>query len=67
MSKKNDEISEPPGLEDISQLFPPSAPASPSPVANVLMKLPALPDAAEVWFAQADLQFATGNFSVSKT
>ena len=48
MSKKNDEISEPPGLEDIIELFPPSAPASPSLVANVSMKLPAFwPDAAE--------------------
>ena len=50
---KNDEISEPPGLKDITNLFPPSAPASPSLVANVSMKLPAFwPDAAEVWFAQ---------------
>ena len=32
------------------------------------MKLPAFwPDAAEVWFAQADTQFAIGNVSVSKT
>ena len=55
MSKKSDEVIEPPGLEEISNLFPPSAPASPSPVANVLMTLPAFwPDAAEVWFAQAD-------------
>ena len=65
---KNDEISEPPGLEDIIELFPPSAPASPSLVANVSMKLPAFwPDAAEVWFAQADGQFAIRNVSVSKT
>ena len=48
---KDDEISEPSGLEDISELFPPSAPASPAPVAIVSMKLPAFwPDAAEVWF-----------------
>ena len=67
MSKK-DEISEPPELEDISKLFPPSAPASPSPVANDSMKLPAFwLDAAEVWFAQADMQFAIRNVSVSKT
>ena len=46
---KNDEISELPGLEDISNLFPPSAPASSTPVANVSMKLPAFqPDAADV-------------------
>ena len=32
------------------------------------MKLPAFwPDAAEVWFAQADTQFAIRNISVSKT
>ena len=68
MSKKADEVINPPGLEDISDLFPPSVPASPSPVANVLMKLPAFwPDAAEVWFAQVDTQFAIRNFSVSKT
>ena len=65
---KNDEISEPPGLKDITNLFPPSAPASPSLVANVSMKLPAFwPDAAEVWFAQADTQFEIQNVSVSKT
>ena len=67
MSKK-DEISEPPGLEDISKLFPPSAPASTSPVANVSMKLPAFwPDALEVLFPQDDMQFAIWNVSVSKT
>ena len=65
---KDDEISEPSGLEDISELFPPSAPAFPAPVANVSMKLPAFwPDAVEVWFAQADAQFAIRNVSVSKT
>ena len=68
MSKKADKVIEPPGLEDISDLFPPSAPASPSPVANVLMKLPAIgPYAAEVWFMQADAQFIIRNVSVSKT
>ena len=56
----NDEISEPPVLEDISDLFPPS------PNANVSMKLPAFwPDAAEVLFAQADAQFAIQNVYVS--
>ena len=65
---KNDEISEPPGLEDISNLFPPSDPASPSPVANVSMKLLTFwPDAAEVWFAQADAQSPIQNVSVSMT
>ena len=68
MSKKADKVSGPPGLEDISDLFPPLAPASPSPVANILMKLPAFwPDAAEVWLTQADAQFAIPNVSVSKT
>ena len=67
MSKK-DEVAEPPGLENISALFPPSAPSLPSPVANVSMKLPAFwPDAAEVWFAQADGLFAIRNVTVSKT
>ena len=69
MSKK-DTVSVPPGLEDISNLFPPSAPASPSPVANVSMKLPAFwPDMMreEVWFTQVDGQFAIHNISVSKT
>ena len=67
MSKK-DEISELPGLEDISNLFPPSAPASPSRVANIFIKLPAFwPDPAEVWFAQADAKFAIQNVSVSKS
>ena len=66
--RKKDEISGPPGLEDISKLFPPLAPASPSPVANVSMKLPAFwPDAAEIWLVQADTQFAIWNVSVSKT
>ena len=68
MSKKNDEISEPPGLEDISKLIPLSAPASPSSVANMLMKLLAFwPDAAEMWFVQADSHFTIQNVSVSKT
>ena len=53
MSKVESEIKEAPGLEDIGNIFPPSASASQ--IANVLMKLPAFwPDAAEVWFAQPD-------------
>ena len=68
MSKGNAEISEPPGLEDISELFPPSAPASLSPAANASMKLPAFwPHAAKVWFAQADGQFNIQNVLISKT
>ena len=67
MSKK-DEISEPPGLEDIRELFPPSAPASPSPVTNISMKLPTFwPGAAELWLTQADTQFGIRNITFSKT
>ena len=63
---KNDEISEPPGLEDISNLFPPSAPASSSLVGTGSMKLPVFwPDAVEVWFTQAETQFVIQNVSVS--
>ena len=58
---------EPPGLQDISNLFPPTAPSSPSPVVNVSMKLPVFwPDTAEVWFAQVDNQFAIRSVTVSK-
>ena len=68
MSKKQDKVTEPPGLEDISSLFPPSATSLPSTVVNVSMKLPVFwLDAAEVWFAQADVQFVIRNVSVSKT
>ena len=48
-------------------LFPPSPDAVPV-VANVSMKLPTFwPDAVEVWFAQADAQYAIRNLTVSKT
>ena len=71
MSKKQDkqdEVAKPPGLQDISDLFPPSAPSSPSPVANVLMKLPVFwPDATEVWFGQVDVPFTPHSVTVSKT
>ena len=71
MDKKQDKpekVVEPPNLQDISNLFPPSAPSSPSPVANVSMKLPVFwPDAAKVWFAQADAQFGIRSVNVSKT
>ena len=68
MSKEKTEISNAPGLEDIGNLFPPSSSVSSSPIANVYMKLPAFwPDAAEVWLAQADTQFAIRSISVSKT
>ena len=60
------DIEDAPGTEEIGNLFPPSA--SSSMIAKVLMKLPAFwPDAAEVWFAQADDQFAILSISVSKT
>ena len=53
------EIKEASGLEDIRNFFPPLSPASPSLKANLSMKLPAFwPDTAEVWFTQADAQFA---------
>ena len=44
-------------------------PPSSVPVANnVALKLPVFwPDVAEVWFAQADAQFAVKAISVSKT
>ena len=69
MSKKQDKqdkVIEPPALEDISDLFPPTAPSSP--VGFVSLKLPVFwPDAAEVWFAQADAQFVICSVTVSKT
>ena len=59
-----DKVEEAPGLEEIGNLFPSS-----TPVANsVSMKLPAIwPDAAEVWFAQEDAQFAIRSVTVFKT
>ena len=71
MSKKQDtqdKVVQPPGLQDIADLFPPLAPSSPSPVGNMSMKLPVFwLDAANVWFVQADAQFAFRNVTVSKT
>ena len=71
MSKKQDKqdkVIKPPGLQDIGDIFPPTAPSSPSPVANVSIKLPVFwPDSAEVWFAQVDKQFAIRSVTVSKT
>ena len=59
-----DKVEEAPGLEDIGNLFLPSTLVS----NRGSMKLPAFwPDVAEVWFAQADAQFAIRNISVSKT
>ena len=69
MSKKTTEpaIDVAPILGDTEALFPPSTDAVPV-AANVSMKLPTFwPDAAEVWFAQGDAQFAIRNLTVSKT
>ena len=70
MSKKaatDPVVDEAPGLGDTEALFPPSPDAVPV-AANVSMKLPTFwPDAAEVWFAQADAQFAIRNVTISKT
>ena len=68
MSKVESEIDDAPGYEDIGNRFPPSSSASPFPISNVAMKLPAFwPDATEVWFTQADAQFLIRNISMSKT
>ena len=68
MSKAEREIKDAPRLKEIGNLFPPSASFSLSPVANnVFMKLPTFwPDAAEVWFTQADSQLAICSITVSK-
>ena len=63
MSKKTTDpaIDVAPILGDTEALFPPSPDAVPV-AANVSMKLPTFwPDAVEVWFAQADAQFAIRN------
>ena len=69
MSKKQDEVIKAPGLEDIGALFPPSSASEAVPLAaNVSMKLPVFwLDAAKVWFAQAEAQFAIRNITLSKT
>ena len=60
-------VDEAPSLGDTKALFPLSPDAVPV-AANVSMKLPTFwPDAAEVWFAQADAQFAIRNITISKT
>ena len=69
MSKKTTDpaIDVAPILGDNEALFPPSPDAVPV-AANISMKLPTFwPDAAEVWFAQADAQFPIRNLTVSKT
>ena len=70
MSKKQDTvIEEASGLGDIKVLFPPTSASDAVPMAaNVSMNLPVFwPDPAEVWFAQANAQFAIRNVTVSKT
>ena len=60
---KVDETPEPVGASNPDLLSPPSVVA-----ANVALKLPVFwPEAAEVWFAQADAQFAIKSITVSKT
>ena len=69
MSKKAADpvIEDAPGLGDTEALFPPSPDAVPV-AANVSLKLPTFwPDAAKVWFAQADAQFAIRNVTISNT
>ena len=69
MSKKAKDpaIDEAPVQGDTKACFPPSPDAVPV-AANVSMKLPTFwPDAVEVWFAQADAQFAIRNVTISKT
>ena len=63
MSKKAADpvVNEAPGLGDTEALFPPSPDAVPV-AANNSKKLPT-----EVWFEQADAQFAIRNVTISKT
>ena len=70
MSKKQDSavIVESPGLGDIEAFFPPTSTSDAVPLAaNVSMKLPVFwPDAAEVWFSQADAQFVIRNVTTAR-
>ena len=53
-----------PVLVDGADILPPTV----SVANNVAMKLPAFwPDAAEVWFSQADAQFAIKAVTISRT
>ena len=61
---KVDETPELVGAADADLLSSPSVPVA----ANVALKLTVFwPDSAEVWFAQADVQFAIKSITVSKT
>ena len=56
-----------PELDGAADTLPPPSPSVPV-AANVALKLPLFwPDAAEVWFAQADTQFTIRAVTVSKT
>ena len=60
-------VDENPELDGAADILPPPSPSVPV-AANVSLKLPVFwPDAAEVWFAQADAQFAIKSITVSKT
>ena len=59
-----DKFEDAPRHVDESYVLPPTVPVA----NNVAMKLPAFwPDAAKVWFAQADAQFAIKAVTVLKT
>ena len=59
-----DKSKDAPGHVDEADTLPPNVPMA----NNMAMKLPAFwPDAAEVWFAQADSQFAIKTVTLSKT
>ena len=54
-----------PELDGAADTLPPPSPSIPV-AANVALKLPVFwPDAAEVWFSQADAQFAIRSVTVS--
>ena len=58
-----DKVEDASRLEEIGTLFSPSAPVANS----ISMKLPAFwPDAAEVWYTQADAQFLIQSVIVSR-
>ena len=60
-------VNETPELGGEADHIPPPVPSVPG-AANIALKLTVFwPDAAEVWFAQADPQFAIRGISVSKT
>ena len=59
-------VDENPELDGAADILPPPSPSVPV-AANVTLKLPVFwPEAAEVWFAHADAQFAIRSVTVSK-